>query len=113
MVPGDPLVLVICDHPTLGGDGDSQRFVIADRDEVGRIVDELNGFELAPQGSVFRCPISYGPSPNIGLFFDYADGDVLTVKVSGCPVIANGRRGSMSARSILASVHEAEGGVST
>jgi hypothetical protein len=104
IVPGDPQVLVICDSPPMG-DGESLRVVLTDSNVVGQFADELNGMKLTPFN---ECPTSYGPPPEVGLFFNYAAGDVLLVKVEGCPIVTNGQSAAVTTPSIWRLLHTTE-----
>jgi hypothetical protein len=104
IVPDAPQVLVICGPSPRMSDGESPRVVVSDSGLVGQVIDGLNGLELAPKGSVYRCspPISYGGNPPaFGLFFNYENGNVLVVRVGGgCIVATNGTRTGTGARSV-------------
>ncbi len=83
IVPGDPQVLVVC--------GSRARVVVTDASRVQRIADTVNALELVPQGVVFDCAMYVRPVA--GLFFNYANGDVLLVQVGGpCNTVSNGHR---------------------
>ena len=83
IVPGDPQVLVVC--------GPSARAVVTDTSRVQRIADSVNDLKLVPQGVVFDCALDV--QPVFGLFFNYANGDVLLVQVGGaCNTVSNGHR---------------------
>ena len=101
IVPGDPKVLVICDPPAMG-DGESLQVVLTDSSVVGQFADELNGMKLTPFNG---CPISYGPPPEVGLFFSYAAGDVLLVKTDGCPIVTNGQSAAQASSSFWRLLH--------
>ena len=60
---------------------------------VHRIADAVNNFKLVPQGVVFSCPMYDERLQEFGLFFNYANGDVLLVQVGGaCNTVSNGHR---------------------
>jgi len=107
LVPGDPQVLVICEMPRFGS-GNPKRIVVADSTVVSQITDALNRMKLTPQGSLFNCPVNYGPQPEAGLFFNYPDGGVLLVKVGLCPLATNGRRAAMGPSSIWRLIQQAQ-----
>ena len=52
--------------------------------------DELNGLKEVRRGESFACPLDFGPT--YGLFFGYANHDVLlvTLSASGCRFASNG-----------------------
>ena len=93
IVPGTPDALVLCSPAT--------RTVIARAAAVHALAAALNGLKRVPPGSVFPCPADFGPT--YGLFFDYANGDVLlvTADASGCRFASNGQRSAWLTSALL------------
>jgi len=99
LVPGDPQQLVACFHNSMATS--RSRIVVSDTQEVGQLVDALNGQKLSPEilghtgkRPVFSCPVTYGGYAEWDLSFVYADGQVLALRVGGdsCLGASNGRR---------------------
>ncbi len=87
------------------GDGESLRVVLTESSVVGTFADELNSMKL----TLFNhCPISYGPPPQVGLYFNYAASDVLLVKVEGCPIVTNGQSAARTSSSFWRLLHKTE-----
>jgi hypothetical protein len=81
LVPDTPVTLVVC----LG----DRRVAVTNEKTVVWFTDELNGLKEVPPGETFACPFDLGPT--YGLFFGYANHDVLlvTVSSSGCRFASN------------------------
>ena len=80
-MPDSPVTLVVCN----GG----RRVAVTDEKTVVWFTDALNGLKEVPLGESFNCPLDFGPT--YGLFFGYANHDVLLVTVasSGCRFASN------------------------
>jgi hypothetical protein len=81
MVPAVPSALVVCVSLTR---------TVVDQPEVERIAGRLNLLKRVASPHIFACPLDLGPS--YALYFDYAGGSTLLVRVdaSGC-FATNGR----------------------
>ena len=82
LVPDPPITLVACLGP--------RRVAVTNEKTVVWFTDALNELKQVPSGEVFHCPLDLGPT--YGLFFGYANHDVLlvTVSASGCQFASNG-----------------------
>ena len=100
-------MLVICVTRGIPSPDYPKRIAVADISRVGRFAEVLNRLRLAPRGAVFNCPISYGPQPEAGLFFNYPTGNVLVVKIDGCPLASNGTRVALGPSPIWRLIHQA------
>ena len=82
MVPAVPSALVVCVSRTR---------TVVDQPEVQRIAGRLNLLKRVGSPHIFACPLDLGST--YALYFDYAGGSTLLVRVdaSGCRFAANGR----------------------